>query len=235
LVITVDAPTVGLRRRDILAQIEAHRLKQEVVDIAAASVAAGRGSDVGTGTGGGDGNAAGAGDGNASSTSGGGGGGRSSAGSRFLGSAPRSGGSGWDTGLCWEDLCWFKSVTALPIVLKGVLRADDAVRAARIGVAAIVVSNHGGRNLDGARPTLVALAHIMLALNNHGLACAIEVYMDGGVRHGADVYKALALGARAVGVGRPVLYSLASHGSTGVRSSSSFLLCQINAMLHLSR
>lgn len=121
-----------------------------------------------------------------------------------------------DPGLSWDALDWLASITRLPIVVKGVVRADDALRAADRGAAGIVVSNHGGRQLDTSVATLDALPPIAAALAgrtepNGG----VELYLDGGVRRGTDVVKALALGARAVLVGRPILWGLAAGGEAG--------------------
>ncbi len=120
-----------------------------------------------------------------------------------------------DPSLCWDDLRWLRELTTLPIILKGVVRPDDAVRAAEAGVAAVVISNHGGRQLDGSIATLDALPGIARALDQHGHGGA-ELLLDGGIRRGTDVVKALALGAHAVCVGRPVLWGLASEGQAGV-------------------
>lgn len=116
-----------------------------------------------------------------------------------------------DVGLCWADLAWLRSISRLPVVLKGVLAADDARLAVEHGVDAIVVSNHGGRQLDGAIATLDALP----AVADAG-AGRIEVWFDGGIRSGADVVKALALGAGMILLGRPVLWALATGGEDGV-------------------
>ena len=116
-----------------------------------------------------------------------------------------------DASFTWADLAWLRSLSHLPIVLKGIVRADDAVRAASEGVAAVIVSNHGGRQLDASPATLDALPGIADAV-----AGRCEVLMDGGVRSGADVFKAVALGARAVLIGRPVLWGLATGGEDGV-------------------
>jgi isopentenyl diphosphate isomerase/L-lactate dehydrogenase-like FMN-dependent dehydrogenase len=118
----------------------------------------------------------------------------------------------YDASLSWSDLAWFASVSGLPIVLKGVLSAEDAVLAAEAGVAAIVVSNHGGRQLDGVPATIDALPRIRAAVGGR-----LELYLDGGVRRGTDVIKALALGANAVFVVRPYLWGLAVAGEAGVR------------------
>lgn len=111
----------------------------------------------------------------------------------------------------WDDVKAIVRSTHLPVVLKGILRPEDAQHAYECGVRGIIVSNHGGRQLDGTLPTLSALKNIM-----EQLAVPLEVYVDGGVRTGADVFKALALGARAVFIGRPVLWGLAVDGQQGV-------------------
>lgn len=111
----------------------------------------------------------------------------------------------------WDDVAWLRSRTALPVLLKGVLHPADAREAARQGVAGLIVSNHGGRMLDGAAATAVALPGIVDAV-----ADALPVLVDGGLQRGTDIVKALALGARAVLVGRPVLWGLASAGAAGV-------------------
>ncbi|HWN42576.1 MAG TPA: alpha-hydroxy acid oxidase [Thermoanaerobaculia bacterium] len=118
-----------------------------------------------------------------------------------------------DPSLTWRDVAWLRSITELPILVKGIVRPDDALRAAEAGAAGIVVSNHGGRQLDTAPATLDVLPEIADALAAHGHR--IEVLMDGGVRRGTDVLKALALGAKAVLVGRPVLWGLAAGGEDG--------------------
>lgn len=117
-----------------------------------------------------------------------------------------------DPSLTWESIEWLRSRTRLPIVLKGIVRADDARRAVECGAAGIWVSNHGGRQLDGCEATVLALPAVASAVKD-----AAEVYVDGGIRRGSDVVKALALGARAVFVGRPVLWGLAAAGERGVR------------------
>ncbi|MCA9650011.1 MAG: alpha-hydroxy-acid oxidizing protein [Myxococcales bacterium] len=116
-----------------------------------------------------------------------------------------------DPRLSWDDLAWLRELSSLPLLLKGVVRADDAARAVEHGVAGIVVSNHGGRQLDTSVATLDALPGIVEAV-----AGRAEVLLDGGIRRGTDVLKALALGARAVCVGRPVLWGLAVDGQAGV-------------------
>ncbi|MGW3209177.1 alpha-hydroxy acid oxidase [Streptomyces sp. NPDC001135] len=131
-----------------------------------------------------------------------------------------------DSAFTWDDLAWLRSLTRLPIVLKGVLTAEDAAHAAELGVAAIVVSNHGGRQLDGSITPLEALPEVVSAV-----ADRCEVLIDGGIRRGSDVLIALALGARAVPVGRPVLWGMAVSATEGARDVLSVLGAELeNAM-----
>ncbi|MDP9223939.1 MAG: alpha-hydroxy-acid oxidizing protein [Actinomycetota bacterium] len=116
-----------------------------------------------------------------------------------------------DPGLTWHDVSWLQSITALPILIKGIARADDALLAAEAGVAGIVVSNHGGRQLDTAPATIDVLASVTQAVGDR-----VEVLFDGGIRRGTDIVKALVLGARAVQVGRPIVWGLAADGERGV-------------------
>ncbi|HSK81525.1 MAG TPA: alpha-hydroxy acid oxidase [Thermoanaerobaculia bacterium] len=118
-----------------------------------------------------------------------------------------------DPSLSWRDVSWLRSITNLPVLVKGIVRPDDALRAAEAGAAGLVVSNHGGRQLDTSPATLDVLPEIADALAAHGHK--IEVLMDGGIRRGTDILKALALGARAVLVGRPILWGLAANGEAG--------------------
>lgn len=117
------------------------------------------------------------------------------------------------TSLTLDYIDWLRQIvgTRVPIVAKGVLHPDDAVHLADHGVAAVVVSNHGGRALDGALPTADALLPVVAAVRDR-----LEVYVDGGIRRGADVLRALSLGARAVLVGRPLVWGLACAGQAGV-------------------
>ena len=128
----------------------------------------------------------------------------------------------------WSDIEWIASNTRLPIVVKGILAPEDARIAVDRGAKAIVVSNHGGRQLDGAVATLDALPGIVDAV-----AGGCEVYLDGGIRRGADIVKALALGARAVFVGRPVLWGLAAGGEEGVVRMLEILREELTVCLHL--
>ena len=113
--------------------------------------------------------------------------------------------------LTWADLLFLRERTKLPVLLKGILYPDDARQAVDAGMDGVIVSNHGGRQVDGAIATLDALPPIVQALDGR-----IPVLMDSGVRGGADVFKALALGARAVCIGRPYVYGLALAGAEGV-------------------
>ena len=112
----------------------------------------------------------------------------------------------------WRELEWLVKRAPMPVMVKGVLRSDDAARAADCGARAIIVSNHGGRHLDTTVTTAAVIAEIAAAVANKA-----EVYVDGGIRRGTDIIKALALGARAVLIGRPVIWGLAVNGAEGVR------------------
>jgi isopentenyl diphosphate isomerase/L-lactate dehydrogenase-like FMN-dependent dehydrogenase len=116
-----------------------------------------------------------------------------------------------DPSLTWDTIAWLRSITSLPIVLKGILTGEDAALAVERGADALVVSNHGGRQLDTSIAPIEALPEVVEAV-----AGRCEVYVDGGIRRGTDVLKAVALGARAVFVGRPILWGLAVNGAEGV-------------------
>ena len=116
-----------------------------------------------------------------------------------------------DSTLTWRDLEWLRSISPLPLIVKGVLTAEDALLAAEHGAAGIVVSNHGGRQLDGVSAALDVLPEVAEAVGER-----VEVLVDGGIRRGTDVLKALALGARAALAGRAVLWGLAAGGEEGV-------------------
>ena len=128
----------------------------------------------------------------------------------------------------WEDLNWIRRVWPGPIIFKGVLTGDDARRALDEGAAGIVVSNHGGRQLDGAPATLRALGEIVAAVNGRA-----EVLMDGGIRRGSDIIKAICLGARAVLVGRAYVYGLAVAGEAGVARALQILGADVERTLKL--
>ena len=137
-------------------------------------------------------------------------------------------GQGWVT-LTWDSLAWLRSVTSLPIVLKGILTAEDALLAVEHGIDAIVVSNHGGRQLDTAISSIEALPEIVEAV-----AGRCEVYVDGGIRRGTDILKALALGARAVLIGRPILWGLTVNGAQGVSHVLELLCKELELAMALS-
>jgi lactate 2-monooxygenase len=128
----------------------------------------------------------------------------------------------------WNDVDWLRSQTSLPLLLKGVVHPDDARKAIDHGVDGIVVSNHGGRQLDGEIGTLDALPSIVEAVDG-----AASVLVDSGVRHGADVIKAIALGAKSVLLGRPYAYAMASHGEAGVRHLIRTMMAEIDLELAL--
>ena len=134
-----------------------------------------------------------------------------------------------DPALSWPDVEWLRGLTRLPVIIKGIARADDARRAVSMGVDGIVVSNHGGRQLDTAPATIDVLPHVVEAA-----AGRAEVYVDGGVRRGTDVVKAIARGARAVLLGRPVLWGLAVDGERGVSRALEILRAEIDNTMALS-
>jgi L-lactate dehydrogenase (cytochrome) len=130
--------------------------------------------------------------------------------------------------VCWEDLRWIRNHWHGSIVVKGVLTGDDARRAVDEGAAAVVVSNHGGRQLDGVAASLRALPEVVAAVNGRE-----EVLMDGGVRRGADIVKAICLGARAVLCGRAYAYGLAGSGEAGVAQALEILRADVERTLRL--
>lgn len=121
-------------------------------------------------------------------------------------------GSYIDQGMTWKDIAWIRSITDLPIVLKGITCSEDAKLAMEYGVEGIMLSNHGGRNLDFAPPSILLL--LEMHKNCPEVFDKMEVYVDGGFRRGGDILKALCLGAKAVGLGRSFLYSL-HYGTEG--------------------
>jgi 4-hydroxymandelate oxidase len=138
-------------------------------------------------------------------------------------------GSSWDPALTWNDLDWLASLSPLPVIPKGVLHPGDARVAFDHGAGAVIVSNHGGRQLDSAVASLDALPAIAEAVAGRG-----ELYLDGGIRRGTDILKALALGARAVLIGRPVYWGLAVGGEAGVRHILELLRAELALDLMLS-
>jgi L-lactate dehydrogenase (cytochrome) len=146
---------------------------------------------------------------------------RIAAGAQFVAQA-------FDPTITWKDIAWFKSVWGGPLVLKGVLNPKDAIIAADLGVDALVVSNHGGRQLDGASASFAALPAIVDAVGER-----LEILVDGGIRRGSDVVKCIALGARACLIGRSFVYGLAAGGEAGVQSAIQILKREINTALGL--
>ncbi|MGA7879974.1 MAG: alpha-hydroxy acid oxidase [Terrimicrobiaceae bacterium] len=135
----------------------------------------------------------------------------------------------FDPALTWKDIEWLAGVTKLPVLVKGILRADDARRAVNHGAAGIIVSNHGARQLDTTPATISVLPEVVDAV-----AGAVEVYVDGGIRRGTDVLKAMAYGARAVLVGRPILWGLAVGGEAGVKHVLEMLRQEFDLAMALS-
>jgi isopentenyl diphosphate isomerase/L-lactate dehydrogenase-like FMN-dependent dehydrogenase len=128
----------------------------------------------------------------------------------------------------WQDLSWIRELWSGPLIIKGVLTGDDARRAIDEGASAVVVSNHGGRQLDCVQASIQALPEVVAAVNGQ-----VEVLMDGGVRRGSDVVKAICLGARAVLVGRAYAYGLAAGGAAGVARAIEMLRTEIDRTLKL--
>lgn len=119
-----------------------------------------------------------------------------------------------DPALSWQDVKWIRSLWPGKLIVKGIMDAEDARHALDAGADAIIVSNHGGRQLDGAPASIVALPHIVEAVGE-----LVEVHMDGGIRSGQDVLKAYALGARGTYIGRAMLYGLGALGEEGVATA----------------
>ncbi|TFK08693.1 sodium-coupled neutral amino acid transporter 2 [Platysternon megacephalum] len=134
-----------------------------------------------------------------------------------------------DPSIKWEDLKWLRGLTSLPIVAKGILRADDAREAVKHGVNGILVSNHGARQLDGVPATIDVLPEIVEAVEGK-----VEVFLDGGVRKGTDVLKALALGATAVFIGRPIIWGLVYQGEEGAKEVLQMLKEEFQLAMALS-
>eukprot|EP00057_Strongylocentrotus_purpuratus_P014110 XP_011668584.1 PREDICTED: hydroxyacid oxidase 1 isoform X2 [Strongylocentrotus purpuratus] len=135
-----------------------------------------------------------------------------------------------DDTVSWDDIGWIRSISSLPIVIKGILTAADAREAVSRGVAGVVVSNHGGRQLDGVPASIDVLDEVASAIRGSG----IEVFFDGGVRSGTDILKALALGARAVFIGRPALWALNYDGSAGVCKMLEILMIEFSVAMALT-
>ncbi|MEO9029906.1 MAG: alpha-hydroxy acid oxidase [Ktedonobacteraceae bacterium] len=131
--------------------------------------------------------------------------------------------------ITWDDVDWLRSLSPLPILLKGILTAEDALLAVEHGVDGMIVSNHGGRQLDGVLAGIEALPEVVEAVSSR-----CEVYVDGGIRRGTDILKALALGARAVLVGRPILWGLAVEGRSGARQVLEILRAELDLAMALA-
>ncbi|KAM0855880.1 hypothetical protein ACQ4PT_049498 [Festuca glaucescens] len=134
-----------------------------------------------------------------------------------------------DRSLCWEDVKWLQTITSLPILVKGVMTAEDTRLAIENGAAGIIVSNHGARQLDYVPATISCLEEVVSEAKGR-----LPVFLDGGVRRGTDVFKALALGAAGVFIGRPVLFSLAVDGEAGVRKMLQMLRDELELAMALS-
>ncbi|RZB41002.1 hydroxyacid oxidase 1 [Asbolus verrucosus] len=135
----------------------------------------------------------------------------------------------FDQSLEWKDIRWLQSITKLPIILKGILTAEDALIGADLGVAGILVSNHGARQVDGTPASIEALPEIVKAVGDR-----VEIYLDGGVTDGTDVFKALALGAKMVFLGRPALWGLAHSGEEGVKKILTILKTELDYALAIT-
>lgn len=145
------------------------------------------------------------------------------------GNFPSGSANAFKTNLAWSDVEMIRKITGLPVVVKGVTRPEDAVAAIQAGASAIQVSNHGGRALDGTPAAIIMLPSIADAVKGQ-----VPIILDSGIRRGTDVAKALALGANAVAVGRPLMYALALGGAKGVDSLLKFLHTElVETMLHL--
>ncbi|MBW4611456.1 MAG: alpha-hydroxy-acid oxidizing protein [Hassallia sp. WJT32-NPBG1] len=131
--------------------------------------------------------------------------------------------------LTWKDLEWLQSLSPLPLAIKGILRGDDALKAVEHGAKAVIVSNHGGRQLDSAIASIDALSEVVAAVGDK-----VEVLVDGGIRRGTDILKALAMGAKAVLLGRPVLWGLAVAGEIGVSHVIELLRSELDVAMALS-
>jgi len=132
-------------------------------------------------------------------------------------------------GINWDDIKLIREWTSLPIYLKGILRPDDALRAAAIGVDGIIVSNHGGRQIDGSVSSVEALPAILAAVKDK-----LDVWLDSGIRSGSDVYKCIAMGATGVLIGRPYAMALACNGQQGVIDCLTNIMSELELHMALS-
>ncbi|CAN0349997.1 unnamed protein product [Ascophyllum nodosum] len=139
----------------------------------------------------------------------------------------------FDERATWTDIVWLKTLTSLPILVKGILNPQDAVDAIEAGADGMIVSNHGGRALDGALSSIESLGAVVKAVRSHERGEDVPILLDSGVRRGTDVLKALALGATAVLLGRPVFFSLAVGGQEGVIKMLSIVREELEAAMAL--
>lgn len=141
-----------------------------------------------------------------------------------------------DPSLNWNDISWFKKVTKMKIILKGIQCVEDAILAAQHKVDGIVISNHGGRQIDCGRSGIEILAEVAPALDTYyknKTEKRIEILLDGGIRRGSDIFKAYALGASAVGIGRPFIYAMSTHGQEGVEAAIDILRQELEMTMRL--
>ena len=215
LVVTVDAPTLGRRERDVRNKFAlAAGLRLANVDVQQVPESKSK-SESESGSGSGSGSGSSAPSSSSASTL------RQASISRRIG--------GRDDSLTWRDVRWLRSITSLPVILKGVLTPEDARNAVASGAAAVWVSNHGGRQLDGAPATLEALPGVA-----RGVSGRVPIIFDGGVRRGADALKAIALGADLVAVGRPAAFGLACAGRAGVEAALGMLAEELRTAMALA-
>lgn len=135
----------------------------------------------------------------------------------------------FDSSMTWKAISWLRSITSLPVIVKGILTDEDAKQAVHAGVHGIIVSNHGGRQLDSSPASIEALSEVVKAV--HG---RVPVFVDGGFRNGTDVVKALALGAKGVFIGRPILYGLTVGGASGVKRVFEILHKELDVAMALT-
>ena len=140
-----------------------------------------------------------------------------------------------DPSLSWDDLNWFRSITKMPIILKGVQCSEDVIKAAELGLNGVVLSNHGGRQLDFSRSGIEVLAETVPELKKRGLFPnpLFSIFVDGGIRRATDILKAIALGATGVGAGRPFLYAMSAYGPDGVQHAIQLLKAEMEMNMRL--
>lgn len=138
-----------------------------------------------------------------------------------------------DTALTWKDIENFRTLTSLPIILKGVQRIEDVIKAAEIGCKGVVLSNHGGRQLDFSVPPIEVLADCVPVLKSRGLDENFDILIDGGIRRGTDILKALCLGASGVGIASPFLYANSVYGQAGVEKAVDIIFNELKLSMRL--